>query len=138
MLSRSEGYQARQETCDNEEGIWILEKEDLEILEQRSEEGSRRKRRRSPAAACWDSKHLRSVGTKLPVDLGKRFMVVCFLEGVTPYALLRGYLEMWVAMAERRQVPSDLVAARAILDSLGWDWKQAHSSAMLKELRRGS
>lgn len=111
---------------------------DLQILESKSEEGARRKRRRSPAAACWDTKNLRSVGTKLPVDLGKRFMVVCFLEGVTPYALLRGYLEMWVAMAERRQVPSDLVAARAILDSLGWDWKQAHSSAMLRELRRGS
>lgn len=78
------------------------------------------------------------MGTKLPVDLGKRFMVVCFLEGVTPYALLRGYLEMWVAMAERRQIPSDLVAARAILDSLGWDWKQAHSSAMLRELKKGS
>ena len=129
---------SRQESCEGKGEIWILREEDLVILERSSEEGARRKRRRSPAAACWDSKHLRSVGTKLPVDLGKRFMVVCFLEGVTPYALLRGYLEMWVAMAERRQVPSDLVAARAILDSLGWDWKQAHSSAMLRELKRGS
>ena len=112
--------------------------EDLEILEKNSEEGARRKRRRSPAAAAWDRKNLRSVGTKLPVELGKRLMVVCFLERVTPYALLQNYLEMWVKMAERRQIPSDLVAARAVLDSLGWDWKQARSSAMLRELRRGS
>ena len=137
MLSWSEGYQARQETCDSKEEIWILQQEDLEFLEKKSEEGARRKRRRSPAAACWDRKNLRSVGTKLPVDLGKRLMVVCFLEGVTPYALLRDYLDMWVKMAERRQISSDLVAARSILESLGWDWRQARSSPMLKELKRG-
>lgn len=115
-----------------------MREEDLEILEKNSEEGARRKKRRSPAAACWDRKNLRSVGTKLPVDLGKRLMVVCFLEGVTPYSLLRDYLEMWVKMAERRQIPSDLTAARAVLNSLGWDWKQARSSGMLRELKRGS
>lgn len=112
--------------------------EDLLILEEMSEEGARRKRRRSPAAACWDRKNLRSVGTKLPVDLGKRLMVVCFLENVTPYALLQRYLEAWIRTVERRQIPSDLVAARAVLESLGWDWKQARSSPMLKELKRGS
>lgn len=115
-----------------------MREEDLVILEKNSEEGARRKKRRSPAAACWDKKNLRSVGTKLPVELGKRLMVVCFLERVTPYALLRSYLEAWVQMAERRQIPSDLVAARAVLDSLGWNWKQARSSAMLKGLRRES
>lgn len=115
-----------------------MRKEDLEILEQSAEEQARRKRRRSPAAAGWDRRNLRSVGTKLSAGMGKRLMVVCLLEGVAPYALLKNYLEAWVVMAERRQTAVDLTAARAILDSLGWDWRRARSSLMSRESKRGS
>lgn len=112
----------------------MLKERDLLAIED--ERANVAPRRRSAAADAWDRAHLRTITTKLSVDQAKRLQVLCLLEGETPYQLVRRYLINWITTVERRQIPEDLVAAKAVCESLGWDYRRLRSSRIWRESRR--
>lgn len=113
----------------------MLKEHDLLAIED--ERANVAPRRRSAAAAAWDRAHLRTITTKLSVDQAKRLQVLCLLEGETPYRLVRRYLLNWIQTVERRQIPEDLVTARAVCESLDWDCHRLKSSRIWNGSKRG-
>ena len=109
----------------------MLQEQDLQYIEEMT--GAARKIANRPrTAAAWDRKNLRSFGTKLRTGEARKLMALCLLEGVTPYALIQAYLTDWIRVVEQRQTPAEIAEARAIMESLAWDWRRVRSSQTWK------
>lgn len=50
-----------------------------------------------PRQRKWDKKHLRTVSTHLRAEEVQRLRMLCLVNCVTPYALLRDWLRAYIA-----------------------------------------
>lgn len=71
--------------------------EDLHEGEQRP-----KRRRRDGPKGRWDRAHMASVGTKLPRGIVREIKDYCYVQGTSPYTLLRQYLMTWLREQRKR------------------------------------
>lgn len=50
-----------------------------------------------PRQARWDARHLRTVSTHVPPEEAAQFRRACSAKGVTAYAVLRAFVQAYVA-----------------------------------------
>lgn len=80
----------------------MWEDEDLLAIETAKERQQHSRRRCDAARGRWDRMHLGSIGTKLPRPIVREIKDYCYIQGTSPYTLLRQYLLTWLKEQRRR------------------------------------